>query len=199
MKSFALARLKERSTWLGLLGVIAVFGGIHFAPEQKEAILYLAIAIFGGAVTIPDKPNYRGFPRWGFGALAYLGKNNHYPSGAFQQNGGFLQMTLGQKQELFALMLPDLLERANELNPVRIGDTFRDPRVFGQMGKQKGYGHKNSCHKLKLAVDINFVVDGVLGGEELHEKLHDWWDNQGGANRIPHDLNHYSLEHNGYR
>jgi len=108
-------------------------------------------------------------------------------------------LTLGEKQEHFGKLLPLLLMEAMKLNPIRVGDLFRDPRVHGYMGVKKGYGHKNSCHKLKLAVDINFVVDGVLGGEDLHERLHDWWDSVGGAKRIPHDLNHYSLEHDGYR
>jgi hypothetical protein len=107
--------------------------------------------------------------------------------------------TLGQKQERFAMILPQLLVEANKLHPCRTGDLFRDPRLHGVMGVQMGYGHKNSCHKLKLAVDINFVIDGVVGGEDLHAKLHDWWDKNGGAKRILHDLNHYSFEHNGFR
>ena len=61
-----------------------------------------------------------------------------------------------------------------------------------------GYGHPNSCHKLKMAIDINFIVDGQVGGEDLHARLHDWWDAMGGAKRIDNDMNHYSLEHQGY-
>ena len=107
--------------------------------------------------------------------------------------------TLGQKQERFGRLLPRLLAEANTLNPIRVGDTFRDERVHGKMGVKMGYGYPNSCHKLKLAVDINFVVRGQLGGADLHARLHDWWDTQGGAERLPHDLNHYSLEHQGHR
>ena len=108
-------------------------------------------------------------------------------------------MKLGEKQELFGFLLPQLLVEANKLHPIRVGDLYRDPRVHGHMGVKKGYGHKNSCHKLKLAVDIYFVVDGMLGGEDLHVILHDWWDTVGGAKRIPHDMNHYSLSHDGFR
>ena len=110
--------------------------------------------------------------------------------------------TLGAKQERFARALPGLLVAANSLAPVRLGDLFRDPRVHGEMGVKMGYGHASSCHKLKLAIDINFVVDGKIDGPEiqaLHERLHDWFDKNGGAKRIPHDMNHYSFEHNGCR
>lgn len=109
-------------------------------------------------------------------------------------------MTLGQKQELFASLLPKLIQQAFILCPhVRLGDLFRDPRVHGEMGVKMGYGHPNSCHKLKLAIDINFILNGIIGGEGLHMNLHDWWDKQGGAKRIDKDLNHYSLEHQGFR
>ena len=51
-------------------------------------------------------------------------------------------------------MLPGLINQAHILGyEVTLGDTFRAPRVFGAMGERKGYGHKNSCHKLKLAID----------------------------------------------
>jgi len=111
-------------------------------------------------------------------------------------------LKLGEKQELFASLLPELLSEANKLNSVRLGDLYRDPRVHGYMGIKKGYGHKNSCHKLKLAIDINFVVDGKIDGpaiQELHSRLHDWWDTVGGSERLLHDMNHYSLSHDGHR
>jgi len=72
-----------------------------------------------------------------------------------------------------------------------MGDAFRDPRVFGEMGISKGYGHRNSCHKLKLAQDFNFENDAD------HFRAHDKWDTMGGAKRIPHDMNHYSFEWRG--
>lgn len=108
--------------------------------------------------------------------------------------------TLGQKQNRFASLLPGLITHAISLSiDVRLGDLFRDPRVHGEMGVKMGYGAPNSCHKLKLAIDINFVVNGKLGGDDLHEKLHDYWETVGGSKRIKEDINHYSLEHNGYR
>lgn len=113
--------------------------------------------------------------------------------------------TLGLKQERFFAMQSALHTKAIEIGKkygatVRGGDTFRDPRVHGEMGVKLGYGHKNSCHKLKLAEDIYFIRDGkIIGDGPEHKELHDWWDTQGGARRLLHDMNHYSLEHNGFR
>jgi hypothetical protein len=86
---------------------------------------------------------------------------------------------------------------------IRFGDLFRDPRVFGEFGVKKGYGRAYSCHKLKLAGDLNLTLDGVyLRGEaaqEAHGKLHDYWDLIGGSKRIKSDMNHYSLGWGRYR
>ena len=113
-------------------------------------------------------------------------------------------MSLGQKQELFARKLPLLLNHVHELGyEARLGDLFRDPRAFGHVGEFKGYGHKNSCHKLKLALDINITQNGVYltgpAAEIAHNRIHDYWDMIGGSPRIAHDLNHYSLAHEGMR
>ena len=101
-------------------------------------------------------------------------------------------------------LLPRLIDHIHLLGyEIRGGDLFRDPRVHGLTGEDKGYGHKNSCHKLKLAIDLYLTRDGVyLKGEhanQAHSEIHDWWDDHGGARRISGDLNHYSLEHNGFR
>lgn len=107
---------------------------------------------------------------------------------------------LGETQERFAAMLPGLINKAIELGyKIRLGDLYRDPRVHGEMGVKQGYGHRNSCHKLRLAIDINLVKDGKLLGPEAHAPLHDYWDSVGGAERIPNDMNHYSLGWNGVR
>ena len=46
MLKFIIDRLKERSTWLGLTGIVAAAGiGLH--PEQTEAIIALGIAAAG--------------------------------------------------------------------------------------------------------------------------------------------------------
>jgi NhaP-type Na+/H+ and K+/H+ antiporter len=46
---FMLARLKERSTWLGLISFITAMG-LLLTPEQQEAIMATGIAV-AGAVT----------------------------------------------------------------------------------------------------------------------------------------------------
>lgn len=80
-----------------------------------------------------------------------------------------------------------------------LGDSYRDPRVFGEVGESKGYGHKNSCHKLRLAQDINIIVDGkLIEDDEYHRDMHEFWQFRcGGAKMIKHDPNHYSFKYRG--
>lgn len=111
-------------------------------------------------------------------------------------------MRLGEQQELFMRLLPDLLDHIHEQGyEVRGGDLFRDSRLHGVMGIKIGYGHRNSNHKQKLAIDLYLTKDGVyltgLDAKTAHNLIHDHWDTIGGGSRIPHDLNHYSLERDG--
>jgi len=101
-------------------------------------------------------------------------------------------------------LLPRLIDKAHRLGfEIRSGDLFRDPRVHGHMGKKKGYGHPRSCHKLKLAIDLNLIQYGqIVHDSEIHRPLGEWW-------RLQHELcrwggrfndaNHYSLENNGIK
>ena len=113
-------------------------------------------------------------------------------------------MRLGEKQELFARLLATLLNKAHELGfSVRIGDVFRDPRVFGKNGEKKGYGHSKSGHKQKLAIDMNLFKGGnFLQETEDHKELGEWWESQHELCRWGgrfNDGNHYSIEHGGIR
>ena len=73
-----------------------------------------------------------------------------------------MHMRLGEKQELFMRLLPRLIDKVHELGfEIRGGDLFRDPRVHGGIGEKKGYGHKNSCHKMKLAIDLSKNAIGL--------------------------------------
>ncbi len=107
-------------------------------------------------------------------------------------------MRLGKKQELFARLLPKLINKAHSLGlEIRLGDLFRDQRVHGPMGTKVGYGHKNSCHKLKLAIDLNLFKEGKLvTSTKGHQELGIWWEKQhpdcrwGGRFK---DGNHYSM------
>lgn len=111
-------------------------------------------------------------------------------------------MTLREKQSKFALMIAQLIYKAYELGyEITLGDAYRDPRVFGMTGIQKGYGQASSCHKLRLAVDLNLFKKGkFLETTEDHRELGDWWESIGGSwgGRF-NDANHYSLEHDGHR
>lgn len=107
-------------------------------------------------------------------------------------------MSLGEKQELFMRLLPRLIGKAHELGfEIRGGDLFRDPRVHGEFNKKKSYGHKKSCHKLKLAIDLNLFKDGeYISTTEGHRVLGEWWEHQHEDARWGgrfNDGNHYSL------
>jgi hypothetical protein len=105
-----------------------------------------------------------------------------------------------KKQFQFTRMLPLLLNKAHELGyEVTIGDGERNPKVFGELGVKKGYGNKNSLHKLRLAHDFHLFKDGkYLSRTEDHLPLGEFWESIGGSwgGRF-NDGNHYSLEYNG--
>jgi hypothetical protein len=110
--------------------------------------------------------------------------------------------TLSQKQRRFARMIPRLIDKAHELGfEVTLGDAYRDARLHGAMGVKLGYGHRNSAHKIRLAIDLNLFRDGeFLEQTSDHQPLGEWWESQGGSwgGRF-NDGNHYSLEHNGVK
>lgn len=111
---------------------------------------------------------------------------------------------LYHKQVQFSRMVARLLDKVYELGyEVTIGDCFRDPRVHGAVGVKMGYGHRSSCHKSKLAIDLNLFKDGqYLTTTKDHLPLGEWWESQGGSwgGRFKGgDANHYSLEYNGMR
>lgn len=111
--------------------------------------------------------------------------------------------SLRQKQSRFARMVADLIIKAYELDfSVTFGDAYRDPRLHGAIGIKKGYGHSSSCHKLRLAIDLNLFNKGgeFLQTTEDHRELGEYWESIGGTwgGRF-NDANHYSLEHEGMK
>lgn len=111
-------------------------------------------------------------------------------------------MTLREKQSKFARMVAQLIEKAFELGyEVTLGDAYRDPRLHGAVGVKKGYGHPKSCHKLRLAIDLNLFKNGkFLVDTEDHRQLGEWWESIGGTwGGQFNDANHYSLEHEGMK
>lgn len=80
-----------------------------------------------------------------------------------------------------------------------IGDGYRDPRLHGALGVKIGYGAANSCHKLRLAIDLNLFRDGkYLTATDDYRMLGEFWESIGGTwgGRFS-DGNHFSLEHDG--
>jgi len=110
-------------------------------------------------------------------------------------------MSMSAKQQQFAVSLAKLIIYADSIAlPVTFGDAYRDPRLHGAVGVKMGYGAANSCHKLRLAVDLNIIKDGKLAGEQEYIKLQKYWrENLGGSPIIPGDSNHFSWEHGDYR
>lgn len=111
-------------------------------------------------------------------------------------------MVLSEYQQKFAVAVAKLILQAERMGyAVTLGDAYRDPRVFGNLGEVKGYGNANSCHKLRLAIDLNLFVGGVFRTDtESHRPLGEWWESQGGSwgGRF-NDANHYSFEWKGVR
>jgi D-alanyl-D-alanine carboxypeptidase len=111
---------------------------------------------------------------------------------------------LGDKQKLLTRLLPRLWDYMHEMGyEATLGDAYRDPRVFGMIGTSKGYGHKDSNHKRRLAIDINLFRDGVyMDRTEDHRLFGEFWKRQDKACRWGGDFptpdgNHYSIEYHG--
>ncbi|MGL5281922.1 MAG: M15 family metallopeptidase [Plesiomonas shigelloides] len=115
-----------------------------------------------------------------------------------------MKETLGQKQRRFTRMTADLITFAYANGyELTVGDAYRDPRLHGDMGVKKGYGHASSNHKQRLAIDFNLFKDGkFLTSTEDHRPLGEFWESIGGSwggrFKSP-DGNHYSIEHNGVK
>ena len=117
-------------------------------------------------------------------------------------------LSLGDKQRLFMKLIPRLMDYAYKHGyALSMGDAYRDPRVFGMVGVDKGYGAASSNHKIRLAMDFNLfrLVDGrweYCSASEDHRFLGEYWESLnplcswGGRFN---DGNHYSMEHNGRR
>lgn len=112
-------------------------------------------------------------------------------------------MRLSQKQRMFTRMIADLIQFAYEQGyELTFGDAFRDPRVHGEFGSKESYSAAKSVHKLKLAVDFNLFINDLYIQSSQHDAwviLHEYWSQLGGADAIPNDANHFSLEHEGVR
>jgi len=113
-------------------------------------------------------------------------------------------MTLREKQSIFAFHVSYLISKAYELGyEVTLGDAYRDIRLHGEIGVKLGYGHAKSCHKLRLAIDLNLFKDSrYITDDEGHKELGKWWKDvhslaRWGGDFTFKDFNHYSFEHEG--
>lgn len=114
-------------------------------------------------------------------------------------------MRLGEKQELFARLLPRLLDKAHELGfTVRLGEVLRFEQqaeynathcrecksseavhstAYAKSGGKKAdhafrpIGIRDSLHCKKLAIDIILFRNGnVCWDRDSYEPLHDYWE-----------------------
>ena len=99
---------------------------------------------------------------------------------------------LVDKQHKFMVMAAKLIIYADSIGyQVTAGDLYRDLRCH--------YGHTNSLHRMRLAIDLNLFIGGDYQVDTLgHEPLGLYWEACGGnwGGRFG-DPNHYSLAHNG--
>lgn len=114
-------------------------------------------------------------------------------------------MTLGEKQELFAVLLGRLLLEVDRRGYAsRVGEVYRPPET-ARIYAERGTGIVNSLHTLKLAVDLFLSVDGrVIWDGPPYALLGEWWNAQHelaswGGHFARRDVYHFSVSHRGIR
>ncbi|MHC9057792.1 M15 family metallopeptidase [Pantoea sp. y20] len=113
-------------------------------------------------------------------------------------------MTLSEKQQLFAVMIANLILWASDKGlRVTFGEAYRTPEQ-ARLNAGSGKGIANSLHTQRLAVDLNLFINGVYQEKsEAYLPLGEYWESQGGSwggrFKSRPDGNHFSLEHNGVR
>ena len=103
---------------------------------------------------------------------------------------------LVQQQQKFAKMLGELLCHIYATGyQVTLGEVWRTPEQ-AELNAKKGVGIKNSLHCSRLAVDLNFWLNGEL--VPTPEAIGEWWEEQGGCygGRFG-DSPHFSLGYGG--
>jgi len=110
-------------------------------------------------------------------------------------------MTLGEKQELFASLLCQLIIRAHILGfQVRLQELARTEYQAAE-NERLGVGVLNSAHRNKLAIDIVLMDRGSVCDTPEYTKLGEWWeaqdDNCRWGGRFD-DAGHFSITHWGW-
>lgn len=111
-------------------------------------------------------------------------------------------MSLGRDQREFSLDVARLINFIYECGyECTLGDAYRDPRTHAPMGEKGVYGHRNSAHKHRLAIDLNLFKDMVyLRETEDHRQFGEFWkrlrpEHRWGGDFPRPDGNHYSRNH----
>ena len=103
--------------------------------------------------------------------------------------------TTSEKQRRFTKAIVRLIQFGHDIGyEFTLGDCYRS--------KHCTHGHPKSCHRSRLAVDLNlFIEDEYItdGGHEAWYILHKKWRELGGSEMIDGDANHFSFEHEGVR
>ncbi|EJZ0211713.1 M15 family metallopeptidase [Escherichia coli] len=112
-------------------------------------------------------------------------------------------MKLSEKQQLFAVMIADLIHWAQEHGyRLTFGEAYRTPEQAA-LNAKTGKGIRNSLHTLRLAVDFNLFINGECQTDtDAYRPLGEYWESIGGTwgGRFSRaDGNHFSLEHNGVK
>jgi len=123
-------------------------------------------------------------------------------------------MRLLEKQFLFTRNLSRLIRFAYRITDEHDGFIPDDVKTV-QLTMGRGYasqaanradrGIKNSCHTMRLAIDLNLFVDGewVQGPHWVWNTLGSYWlglnrdFNRWGGNFRSRDWNHFSMRHGG--
>ncbi|EIH2315929.1 M15 family metallopeptidase [Escherichia coli] len=112
-------------------------------------------------------------------------------------------MKLSEKQQLFAVMIADLIHWAQEHGyRLTFSEAYRTPEQAA-LNAKSGKGIRNSLHTLRLAVDFNLFINGKYQADtDAYRPLGEYWESIGGTwgGRFSRaDGNHFSLEHNGVK
>ncbi|WP_323840740.1 M15 family metallopeptidase [Photorhabdus africana] len=110
-------------------------------------------------------------------------------------------MTLSEKQQLFAVLVAQLILWADERGyRLTLGEAYRTPEQ-AKLNAQIGKGIANSLHIQRLAIDLNlFIGCEYQTNSHAYLPLGEYWESLGGTwgGRFSRpDGNHFSLAHNG--
>jgi hypothetical protein len=115
-------------------------------------------------------------------------------------------MKLSKVQREFTLAIAQIINYAYAKGyELTVGDFYRDSRLHGNLGEKKSYSSRNSCHKIRLAGDLNLWIDDKYIEDGSHNA---WLDIGEEWERIHplarwggrfNDANHLSFEYNGFK